>query len=64
MWTTTVTADRPLYAVFQGRAATHLPRLQRNDEKLSVHFSDGAELKLAPHRYGYLKKEGTSSSDD
>ncbi len=54
---TSVTADSPLYAVFKGAGARSYLGYNAGSEKLTVHFSDGAELKLAPHGYGFLKRK-------
>jgi endoglucanase Acf2 len=54
---TTVTADSPLYAVFKGGEQRTYLAYNASDENLTVRFSDGAELKLKPRGYGYLKKK-------
>ena len=61
---TSVTADSPLYAVFKGGGSRSYLAYNASAEKLSVRFSDGAELKLAPHGYGYLKRKVASSDGD
>jgi endoglucanase Acf2 len=61
---TSVTADSPLYAVFKGAGARSYLGYNASSEKLTVHFSDGAELKLAPHGYGFLKRKVAPKSDD
>jgi endoglucanase Acf2 len=61
---TTVSADSPLYAVFKGGGSRTYLGYNAGSEKLTVHFSDGAELKLVPHAYGYLKKKISGASDD
>jgi endoglucanase Acf2 len=61
---TTVTADSPLYAVFKGAGARSYLGYNASAEKLTVHFSDGAKLELAPHGYGYLKRKVAGANDD
>jgi len=61
---TSVTADSPLYAVFKSPGARQYLGYNPGAEKLTVKFSDGAELKLAPHGYGYLKRKVSAASDD
>ena len=60
---TSVTADSPLYAVFKGAGARSYLGYNASSEKLTVHFSDGAELKLAPHGYGFLKRKVAGKDD-
>jgi endoglucanase Acf2 len=60
---TSVTADSPLYAVFKSSGARSYLGYNPGTEKLTVKFSDGAELKLAPHGYGYLKRKVASVTD-
>jgi len=58
----TVTADAPLHAVFKaGKSRTYLA-YNPHPESATVHFSDGAELKVKANAYGYLKK--TISSEE
>jgi endoglucanase Acf2 len=57
-----VTADSPLYAVFNGGGTRTYLAYNPNAEKLTVHFSDETELKLAPHGYGYSKRKSSTSS--
>lgn len=53
---TSVTADAPLYAVFKsGKVRTYLA-YNASDKAITVKFSDGAKLKVAPRGYGYLKR--------
>jgi len=48
--------DAPLYAVFKaGKSRTYLA-YNPHPESATVHFSDGAELKVKANAYGYLKK--------
>ena len=35
-----------------------------SSDKLTVKFSDGAELKLGAHAYGYLKKKASGAGDE
>jgi hypothetical protein len=50
--------------VFKGGGSRTYLGFNAGGEKLTVKFSDGAELKLAPHAYGYLKKKVTGTSDE
>jgi endoglucanase Acf2 len=59
-----VTADSPLYAVFKSGSQRSYMAYNPESKPLSVHFSDGAELKLKPHGYGYLRKKAAASKGE
>lgn len=54
---TNITADAPLYTVFAGSNGGHsYLAYNPSNSKMTVHFSDGQKLDLAPHGYGFAKR--------
>ncbi len=53
---TAVTADTPLYAVFQQGGQITYTAYNASDEALTVTFSDGAALEVAPKAFGILRR--------
>jgi endoglucanase Acf2 len=51
-----VTCDYPLYAVFKAGQSRSYMAYNGTGKPLTMHCSDGAELKVAPRQYGYLKR--------
>ncbi|HEX3777269.1 MAG TPA: glycosyl hydrolase [Polyangiaceae bacterium] len=58
------TADTPLYAVFKNAESRTYLAYNSSAEKLDVKFSDGTEIKVEPHAYGYAKKKIADSADN